>query len=134
MADVPLPSDPVADTVVVDSSNSTLPTDISGQSLQNLDVGPVETDNYTEGGTFSDSGGYPVSVNPAEIVHELVVIQVGNDIVLDLETTTGATLNGVNLNGSSAVIDTLALDSFTFRDPSATDQAVSGFWVGEPHE
>jgi Flp pilus assembly protein TadG len=134
MADVPLPGDPTSDSVTLTDSSTTLPVDLSGQSLPQQEVGPVETDNYSDGGTFEANDSYPLTVNPGATVHELVVVQVGNDIVLDVTTTQGNTLTGINLDGSSAVIDTLAISEFEFRDPSATNQSAAGFWVGEPHE
>ncbi|MFC7131655.1 MULTISPECIES: hypothetical protein [Salinibaculum] len=97
--------------------------------------GTVETDNYSEGGVFAAGGNsgnaYPLEVNPAETIQEIIVTQVGDAIVADYTTVSGTTLTDVPLNGRTLTQDTLELDSITLKDPDGTGALTEGWWIGE---
>lgn len=104
----------------------------SGGTLATSLTGAIETDNYDEGGSINvESADYPLTVNPAETIQELVVIETGSDIRLDITTVSGTEMNDIRLAGASLVLDKIQIDQLTLRDPSATGDATRALWVGE---
>lgn len=100
--------------------------------LQTAATGTIETDNYDAGGAIRvRSADYPATVNPAAVIQELIITDVGTEIVVDIDTVGGNSITDVELNGRLLTMDKLSIDSITFRDPSGTGDAVDGLWVGE---
>lgn len=106
----------------------------SGKPLATNATGTVETDNYTVGDAFVCGNGtnaYPFEVNPAEVIQEFGITETGADIRLDIVTKSGDVMSNIQLRGSLPVLDTIEIDSLTFRDPNNTGAPTFGFWVGE---
>lgn len=107
----------------------------SGEPISTAAVGAIETDNYSEGGTIAVGGSsgtnYPLEVNPAETIQELIITQVGDEVVADIDTISGTTISDVPLNGRTLALDTIEIDAVTFRDPNATGALTEGVYIGE---
>lgn len=104
----------------------------SSGTLATTTEGTVETDNYDDAGVISASGAqYPLTVNPAATIQELIITELGPAIVADIDTVGGNSVTDVPLNGRTLAMDTLSIDAITFRDPQGTGDAVEGLWVGE---
>jgi len=90
----------------------------------------VQTDTYDRGGDF-DTGGadsYPVEINPAETVQQLLLSIVGGEVEVEIVTTEGDAVT-VPVD-SKATIDSYSADSVTIRDGGTTPR-VAGGWAGE---
>lgn len=106
----------------------------AGATVGQSNAGALETDNYREGGTVEIGNGtntYPHTVDPSELIEELVITETGTEIRADMTTSSGTTLNGVPLRGATLASNFLELDSVTFKDPNDTGAATFGFWAGE---
>lgn len=106
-----------------------------GRPIQTSPGGAIETDNYTEGGSIGPTAAYPLEVNPAATIQELVITTTGNQIVADIETVSADEsddLDGVPLQGATLALDTVEVDAITFRDPEGSGVETAGFWVGGP--
>lgn len=106
---------------------------VRGSSAEPVGVaqtGSLETNDYDVGAAFDfDGSAYPYSINPAEVIHELLVTQAG-DIDAEITTVGGSTF-ALRLAGATGTFDRWNIDSVTFRDPRATGAALSGGWAGE---
>jgi hypothetical protein len=101
-----------------------------GGAVSTNATGVLETNNYTEGDSFSfDGSAYPYLLNPPETIQELVVVK-SAAIVIQIETKSGTTFD-LDLSGSSGVFNHWAINSLEFKDPNGTTAAISGGWAGE---
>ncbi|WP_136688319.1 hypothetical protein [Halorhabdus amylolytica] len=98
-----------------------------------LQTEAIQTNNYDRAGSFGGAG-YPLTVDPDPTIYELVLTASGDSIVADITTAGGDAINGVPLNGVTLALDTLMIDSVTFRDPDGTGVATEGFWIGGTNE
>ena len=90
-----------------------------------------EIDKYREGAVFDfDGSAYDYSVDPTETIQELL-ITVAPSSELDITTRSGTTIEGFPLNGATLALNTIEIDSVTFKDPNSTTARVAGMWVGE---
>lgn len=107
----------------------------SGGTLRTAETGVVETDNYSEGGSFTVGNGtnaYPYTLDPAgATIQELVISETGSDIRADLTTKTGNIISDFHLRGAALAMDKIEIDAITFKDPNATGSATFGLWTGE---
>lgn len=93
-------------------------------------MGSLETNDYDRGGSFDDNGtNYPVEVNPAATIHELIVVEAG-DVDMTITTTGGDTFT-IRLRGTTGAYDRWNIDSVTFSDPRGTAAPITGGWAGE---
>jgi len=93
-------------------------------------VGSLETNDYDHGGGFADDGNnYPVEVNPARVISELIVTAAG-DIDMEITTVEGEIFT-VQLAGSTGVFNRWNINSVVFRDPRSTNARLAGGWAGE---
>lgn len=89
----------------------------------------VETDNYATGDAFDLAGGE--SLNPADVIQELIVTDVpSSDLVISITTTGGDTFDFPH-RGGTFTLDKLEIDSVDIGDPSGTGESVTGVWAGE---
>jgi len=105
-----------------------------GAPVATTQTSAFEVDNYQEGGAFTVGDGttaYPLSVDPAEYIQELVITETGTDIRADIVTKSGTQINDVHLRGAVLAEGKIEMDSITFKDPNATGAATFGYWVGE---
>jgi hypothetical protein len=106
---------------------------VRGSSAEPVGVaqtGSLETNDYDYGDGFDfDGSAYPYQLNPAEVIHELIVTQAG-DVDAEITTTGGDTFT-LRLNGRTGAFDRWNIDSVTFQDPRATGASLSGGWAGE---
>ena len=103
-----------------------------GRPIQTAPGGAIETDNYQQGGSFGGAA-YPLELNPAASIQELVITSTGDAIVADIETVSSDTaddLTGIPLKGATLALDTIEMDSVSFRDPDGSGVETHGFWVG----
>ena len=102
----------------------------SGGTLATNATGTMETDNYPNGGSInSDAPAYPVSLNPAETIQELIVLKAG-DVDVEVTTTGGDTFT-LRLYGGTGSFDKWEIDSVSFSDPRGTGAALVVGWAGE---
>lgn len=101
----------------------------SGGILRTASTGVVETDNYAGGGDYSLSGGD--TLNPAAVIQELTVTQIGDKSLKLLLTTTGGDTIDYPHNGGTMVHDKIEIDSVEVQDPNDTGAVIEGVWVGE---
>lgn len=96
-------------------------------------TGTVQTNNYTDGGSIeaTGTGDYPLTVNPSALMQELLVFNIGDSIELDITTSDGSTISNVKPNGTLLTLDTVEMDSITFRDPTSSGATLNAMWVGE---
>lgn len=104
----------------------------SGQPLATNATGTVETDNYTEAGSFAfDGSTYPEEVNPPELMEEIIITTAGDQLKMDFTTASGDTVTDFEILGNTLAMDTLEVDSFTIKDPNGSGAAFKGMWIGE---
>jgi hypothetical protein len=102
----------------------------SGGILRTAATGVVETDNYSHGGHFDETGSnYPVTVDPAETIQELNITSAG-DIIAELHTTGGDTIP-FPLAGTVGSYEKWELNKVVFKDPNGTQAPIRGGWAGE---
>jgi hypothetical protein len=106
---------------------------VRGSSAEPVSVGQtgsLETNDYDHGAGFDHDGtSYPYDVNPARVIHELILTQAGD---VDAEiTTTGGDSFTLRLRGATGTFDRWNIDAVTFSDPRGTGAALSGGWAGE---
>lgn len=94
-----------------------------------------EVDNYdiAEGINFEPSlagEAYPVTYDPAFTIQELILTDVG-DVEMEATTVSGDTVSRFMLKSANLAMDTLSLDSVTFKDPNSTGAPIYGLMVGE---
>jgi len=99
----------------------------SGRPVSTSAEGTVETDNYPTGDAFDFSGGeLPKTVDPAATMQEIVITGSGDDTLLEITTTGGATFD-LPLNGTLGTFDKWSVDVLTVKGTGD----VSGGWAGE---
>jgi hypothetical protein len=106
---------------------------VRGSSAEPVGVaqtGSLETNDYDYGDGFDfDGSAYPYSLNPARVIHELIVTQAG-DIQAEIITTGGDNIP-LRLAGATGTFDRWNIDKVVFSDPRGTGAALSGGWAGE---
>lgn len=105
----------------------------NGEPVATNATGTLETNDYPNGDAVqvdpSDGDSYPVTVNPAETIHEIVLLS-APDVDLEVTTTEGDNFS-LRLDGASGTLDRWKVDEFTIRDPRGTGALFSGGWAGE---
>ncbi|SFR37141.1 hypothetical protein SAMN04487947_0566 [Halogeometricum rufum] len=102
----------------------------SGGTLATNATGTMETDNYPNGGAFDEDGTtYPVSLNPAETIQELIITAAG-DVMMEVHTSGGDVFT-VPLAGGTGSFDKWEIDKVVFSDPKGTQARLGGGWAGE---
>lgn len=105
---------------------------VRGSSAEPVSVGQtgsLETNDYDNGAGFdSDGSTYPLEVNPAEVIHELVITTAPEDGVATITTVGGDTFD-LALAGGSGSFDRWNIDSVTFDSESGG--RIAGGWAGE---
>jgi len=100
------------------------------EPIQTNSTGTMQTDNYQHGDAFSDDGtGYPVTINPAAVIQELILTKTG-DIDAEIETIQGDTFQ-LRIAGTVGSWEGWEIDRVTFRDTRATGADLAGGWAGE---
>lgn len=99
------------------------------QPIQTTATSSLVTNNYDNGGSFSITS-YPHTIDPTDSIEELIIMETGNDITLDVTTSQGNTITGIPLRGVSAAITAWDIDSITFNDPNGTGAGTYGAWAG----
>lgn len=96
-------------------------------------TGTMETNDYPNGDDVvidpNNGDSYPVSVNPAETIHEIIVNSAG-DVQLEVHTIDGDVIN-MRLDGASGAYNRWKVDKFVVSDPRSTGALFSGGWAGE---
>lgn len=99
----------------------------TGRPVSTSAEGTVETDNYPTGDAFDLSGGsLPVTIDPPATMQEIVITASGDDTVLRITTTGGATFD-LPLNGGTGTFDKWSIDILEVRGSAD----VAGGWAGE---
>lgn len=92
--------------------------------------GSLETNDYDEGDGFDfDGSAYPYTINPSEVIHELVITSADN-IDAEITTVSGTTFT-LPLASSTGAFDRWNIDKVVFKDPNATTARIAGGWAGE---
>jgi len=90
--------------------------------------GSLDTNDYPEGGGFKSSS-YPITVNPSEVVKEIVLTVVDTSVDIEITTTSGTTFTlPVEAPASFEKWD---IDEIRFLNPDDASQTVAGAWAGE---
>lgn len=109
----------------------TYPVGGSGDSpISTTQTEAFEVDNYREGDSVATTA-YPINIDPAFIIQHLAIFAIPSDKTLDLVTSSGTTINGVEPEGATAYIDGLEIDSVTVNDPAASGGKTSMLYIGE---
>lgn len=90
----------------------------------------VQTDTYDSGGSFDTgaSDGYPVEIDPAETIQQVLLPIVDGEVEVEVTTTDGSTVT-LPVNGK-ATIDSFSAEKVVIRDGGTTPR-VAGGWAGE---
>lgn len=100
------------------------------QSVQ--PVGEFKTDSsttYPQGGSFDDSGGFPIQVDPEATIEELLLSIVDAEVDLEITTSGGDTFTFA-LDGP-ATLNRWEIDSVTISDPDNNAPRLEGSWAGD---
>jgi len=93
-------------------------------------TGSIETNEYGDGeSTVSDT--YPIQVDPDFIIEELLIFAIPDDKVVNLTLENGNTVNGIEPNAQTVVIDTLEIDSAEVTDPEGSQGETSITVIGD---
>lgn len=112
----------------------TYPVGGSGDSpISTTQTEAFEVDNYDDGTAFTESGAsnYPATSDPAFTIEHVAVFALPTGATVDLVTSSGVPINGVDFDGAAAYIDGLELDSITVNDPNGNGEKTSMLLVGE---
>jgi len=104
----------------------------SGSPISVAQTGTIETDNYSHGDAVSasDASDYPLTVNPAAVIQELIVTQSAPELTLTVTTTGGDTYE-MFAGGTLGARDKTEIDSVEITDPTGSGAAFSAEWAGE---
>lgn len=106
---------------------------VRGSTGAPLDVSTrdsIETDEYGDA-TPVVSSTYPISIDPAFLIEEILVFTMPSDKTIDLTLDDGTAVNGIELRGATMVLNTLEVDSITINDPDASGGDTSLLVVGD---
>jgi len=105
---------------------------IDGSNERSVNVsGAVQSNTYDRGDSFdtSESDSYPITIDPAETVEQVLLSIVGGEVEVKLETEDG---DVVTLPiDAKATIDSYSSESVTISDPGGNAPRVAGGWAGE---
>lgn len=101
-----------------------------GTPISTTAIGSIQTDNYEAAGSFADDGtGYPLTVNPPEVIQELYITDCDN---IDMEiTTVHGDVFVVRLAAAIGEWQGWEIDKVVFNDPRGTSAPLYGAWAGE---
>ncbi len=100
--------------------------------MQTNAQGTIETNDYPNGGEVAapDVDSYPVALNPAETIEELIVTQ--NDSALDVEIhTNGGDVFYAFRGGAEGVRNRWKIDKVVVSDPETSGATFTAEWAGE---
>lgn len=101
-----------------------------GQAISTTAAAAFEVDNYQNGAKLQGTA-YPLSADPAFTIQHVAIFQLPADKTLDLVTSNGTTISGLEPAGATAYLDGLELDSITVNDPDATAGDTAILLIGE---
>lgn len=106
-----------------------------GRAISTTQSSAFEVDNYAEGASFSvdtaAGDSYPLTVDPAETIQYLTILETGTDINIEMTTKTGTVIGPVPLRGVALEEGATEIDSFKLTDPDGTGADTYGYWRGE---
>lgn len=94
------------------------------------DVNVFDETNYPNANA-TVSSSYPISVDETWTIKELIVFDVPADKTLDITTSGGTTINGIEPKRAGFVLDRIDIDSFDVNDPQSSGGETSALWSGE---
>jgi len=104
----------------------------SGTPISVAQTGTIETDNYATAGSIeaTDAADYPLTLNPATVIQELVVTQSAPELTVTVTTTGGDTYEAFH-NGTLGDRDKVEIDKVVVTDPIGSGATVALEWAGE---
>jgi len=104
----------------------------SGTPISVAQTGTIETDNYSTGGAASgeQAADYPININPAVVIQELVVTQNSADANIEIHTTGGDVFYAFR-GASLGSRDKIEIDKIVISDPQGAGPTTSVEWYGE---
>jgi len=91
----------------------------------------VQTDTYERGGSFDtdDGDSYPIEIDPAETVEQVLLSIVGGEVDVELTTEDGDTVT-LPVDSKSS-IDSYSCESVSILDSTGAAPRIAGGWAGE---
>lgn len=102
----------------------------SGEPISVGSTGSLETNEYGQGTAVTDSS-YPISINPAFTIEEVLAFALPADKVVNLTLSNGNTINGIETDGPGWTLNTLEIDSLEVTDPEASGGDTSLVVIGD---
>jgi len=106
----------------------------SGSPISVAQTGTIETDNYSHAGSASaganGESAYPLAVNPAPVIQELIVTANAPELVINVHTTGGDVYEAFD-GGTLGDRDKVEMDKVVVTDPNGSGATVALEWAGE---